>query len=149
MAFTYYTVCHTCRACLSGSRVACPHLTMAMLKRADKPPYFVGGTATISFYPLGRRCTPSPDAVSDEVASGANCALSQVMQGLETASKRSEITSVKGLEECRVVRFGVLQPPVERLAGPLGVGDQGTSYRDEVEFITFGTVEKFFDTRNG
>ncbi len=61
----------------------------------------------------------------------------------------SEITSVKGLEECRVVRFGVFEPPVERLAGPLGVGDQGTSYRDEVEFITSGTVEKFFDTRNG
>ncbi len=118
------------------------------VEAADKPSYFVGGTATISFYPLGRWCTPSRTQ-SRMNWPRCHCALSQVMHGLETASERSEITSVKGLEECRVVRFGVFEPPVERLAGPLGVGDQGTSYRDEVEFITFGTVEKFFDTRNG
>ncbi|MFC8381715.1 zinc-binding dehydrogenase [Nocardia sp. NPDC057272] len=87
VAFPYYTVCHKCRACLSGRRVACPHLTMAMLKRADKPPYFVGGYGDYYVLPAGAVVYTIPDAVSDELASGANCALSQVMHGLERVNQ--------------------------------------------------------------
>lgn len=83
VVFPYFTVCHTCRNCLSGRRAACPNLTMAMLGRADKPPYFVGGYADYFLLPARSVAYTVPDAVSDELASGANCALSQVMHGLE------------------------------------------------------------------
>jgi threonine dehydrogenase-like Zn-dependent dehydrogenase len=70
---------------------------MAMLDRADQPPYFVGGYGDYFLLPVGAVVYTVPDAVSDEVASGANCALSQVMYGLERVDQRlGEIVVVQG-----------------------------------------------------
>jgi len=83
VVFPYFFCCHTCRNCLAGRRNACLNLKMAMLGRADEPPYFVGGYADFYLLPAGAVLYTVPDSVSDEIAAGANCALSQVMYGLE------------------------------------------------------------------
>jgi threonine dehydrogenase-like Zn-dependent dehydrogenase len=83
VVFPYFFCCHTCRNCLAGRRSACLNLKMAMLGRADEPPYFVGGYGDYFLLPAGAVVYTVPDAVSDDIAAGANCALSQVMYGLE------------------------------------------------------------------
>jgi threonine dehydrogenase-like Zn-dependent dehydrogenase len=85
VVFPYFFCCHTCRNCLVGRRNACLNLKMAMLGRADEPPYFVGGYGDYFLLPAGAVVYTVPDRVSDDVAAGANCALSQVMYGLERA----------------------------------------------------------------
>ena len=69
---------------------------MAMLGRADHPPYFVGGYGDYFLLPAGAVVYIVPDAVSDDIAAGANCALSQVMYGLERVDQQ--------LGECVVVQ---------------------------------------------
>ncbi|OMC29753.1 zinc-binding alcohol dehydrogenase [Mycobacterium colombiense] len=83
VVFPYFFCCHRCRNCLAGRRNACISLKMAMLGRADEPPYFVGGYADYYLLPAGAVLYKVPDSVSDDNAAGANCALSQVMYGLE------------------------------------------------------------------
>lgn len=83
VVFPYFFSCHRCRNCLMGRRNACLNLSMAMLGRADEPPYFVGGYADYYLLPAGAVVYTVPDTVSDDIASGANCALSQVMYGLD------------------------------------------------------------------
>lgn len=83
VVFPYFFCCHTCRNCLAGRRNACLNLTMAMLGRADRPPFFVGGYGDYFLLPAGAVVYTVPDSVSDDIAAGANCALSQVMYGLE------------------------------------------------------------------
>jgi threonine dehydrogenase-like Zn-dependent dehydrogenase len=97
VAFPYFFCCHTCRNCLRGRRNACQNLKMAMLGRADEPPYFVGGFADYFLLPAGAVVYCVPDAVSDDCASGANCALSQVMYGLERVDQQlGETVIVQG-----------------------------------------------------
>lgn len=85
VAFPYFFPCHRCRNCLAGRRVSCLKLTMAMLGNADEPPYFVGGYGDYFLLPAGATLYKVPDNLSDEVVSGVNCALSQVVYGLERA----------------------------------------------------------------
>ncbi|OBK01215.1 zinc-binding alcohol dehydrogenase [Mycolicibacterium fortuitum] len=83
VVFPYFYCCHQCRNCLAGRRNACLNLKMAMLGRADEPPHFVGGYGDYYLLPAGAVVYTVPDSVSDDIAAGANCALSQVMYGLE------------------------------------------------------------------
>ncbi len=83
VVFPYFYSCHSCRNCLAGRRNACLKLKMAMLGRADAPPYFVGGYGDYYLLPAGAVVYTVPDSVGDDIAAGANCALSQVMYGLE------------------------------------------------------------------
>lgn len=97
VVFPYFFCCHTCRNCLAGRRNACQNLKMAMLGRADEPPYFVGGYGDYYLLPAGAVVYTVPDAVSDEIAAGANCALSQVMYGLERVDQQlGEYVVVQG-----------------------------------------------------
>lgn len=97
VVFPYFFSCHRCRNCLLGRRGACLNLKMAMLGRADEPPYFVGGYADYYLLPAGAVVYTVPDAVSDDIASGANCALSQVMYGLERVDQQlGETVVVQG-----------------------------------------------------
>ena len=97
VVFPYFFCCHTCRNCLAGRRNACVNLTMAMLGRADEPPYFVGGYGDYFLLPAGAVVYTVPDAVHDDIAAGANCALSQVMYGLERVDQQlGEYVVVQG-----------------------------------------------------
>lgn len=88
VVFPYFFCCHTCRNCLAGRRNSCLNLTMAMLGRADEPPYFVGGFGDYFLLPAGAVVYSVPNTVSDDIAAGANCALSQVMYGLERVDQQ-------------------------------------------------------------
>lgn len=97
VVFPYFYSCHRCRNCLLGRRGACLNLSMAMLGRADESPYFVGGYGDYYLLPAGAVVYTVPDTVSDEIASGANCALSQVMYGLERVDQQlGETVVVQG-----------------------------------------------------
>lgn len=97
VVFPYFFCCHRCRNCLAGRRNACLNLTMAMLGRADAPPYFVGGYGDYYLLPAGAVVYTVPDGVSDDIAAGANCALSQVMYGLERVDQQlGETVVVQG-----------------------------------------------------
>lgn len=97
VVFPYFFSCHTCRNCLVGRRNACLNLKMAMLGRADEPPYFVGGYGDYFVLPAGAVVYTVPDSVSDDIAAGANCALSQVMYGLERVDQQlGEYVVVQG-----------------------------------------------------
>lgn len=97
VVFPYFFCCHQCRNCLAGRRNACLNLKMAMLGRADEPPYFVGGYGDYYLLPAGAVVYTVPDSVSDDVAAGANCALSQVMYGLERVDQQlGETVVVQG-----------------------------------------------------
>lgn len=97
VVFPYFFSCHTCRNCLAGRRNACLNLKMAMLGRADEPPYFVGGYGDYFVLPAGAVVYTVPDSVSDDIAAGANCALSQVMYGLERVDQQlGEYVVVQG-----------------------------------------------------
>jgi threonine dehydrogenase-like Zn-dependent dehydrogenase len=88
VVFPYFFCCHTCRNCLAGRRNACQNMKMAMLGRADEPPFFVGAYGDYFVLPAGAVVYTVPDAVSDAIAAGANCALSQVMYGLERVDQQ-------------------------------------------------------------
>jgi threonine dehydrogenase-like Zn-dependent dehydrogenase len=97
VVFPYFFSCHQCRNCLAGRRNACLKLKMAMLGRADEPPYFVGGYGDYFLLPAAAVVYIVPDGVSDDIASGANCALSQVMYGLERVDQQlGETVIVQG-----------------------------------------------------
>lgn len=83
VVFPYFFPCHQCRNCLAGRRVSCVKLTMAMLGSASEPPYFVGGYGDYFLLPARAVLFKVPDNLSDEIASGVNCALSQLVYGLE------------------------------------------------------------------
>ena len=97
VVFPYFFCCHTCRNCMAGRRNACLNLKMAMLGRADEPPYFVGGYGDFFLLPAGAVVYTIPDTVSDAIAAGANCALSQVMYGLERVDQHlGDLVVVQG-----------------------------------------------------
>ncbi|MFV9636670.1 zinc-binding dehydrogenase [Mycobacterium neumannii] len=97
VVFPYFFSCHRCRNCLAGRRNACLNLAMAMLGRADAPPFFVGGYGDYFLLPAGALVYTVPDVVTDDIASGANCALSQVMYGLERVDQQlGETVVVQG-----------------------------------------------------
>lgn len=85
VVYTYYAPCGKCRACLKGSGHACLMSLASAVRPCEEPPHFVGGFAT--HYALARqqRVFRVPDAVSDRAVAGANCALAQVVFGLEKA----------------------------------------------------------------
>jgi threonine dehydrogenase-like Zn-dependent dehydrogenase len=97
VVFPYFFSCHRCRNCLAGRRNACLNLKMAMLGRADEPPYFVGGYGDFFVLPADAVVYTVPDSVSDDIAAGANCALAQVMYGLERVDQQlGEYVVVQG-----------------------------------------------------
>lgn len=85
VAYTYFTGCGKCYQCLHGHRVACANLKMAMLGKADQWPHFVGGYAEYFYVYPGSTIYKVPEDIPDELAAGANCALSQVIFGFQRA----------------------------------------------------------------
>jgi len=82
----YWAVCGRCENCNRGVFNACTQ-SYHHLGKTQMRPHFDGGTFSTHYYvhpdqPFYR----VPDNVSNSAASGANCALSQVMHGLDRAN---------------------------------------------------------------
>jgi threonine dehydrogenase-like Zn-dependent dehydrogenase len=82
----------------------------SLLRSCDRVPHFVGGFADYYSWNGKQSVFKVPKAVPDNVAAGANCALSQVLHGLEEARLRFGDTVVVqgagglGLFACAVAR---------------------------------------------
>lgn len=81
VVFPYFNFCGHCPSCTMGFPLGCQNLHMAMLGNPQEFPYFVGGFADYYYLPPRHVLFKVPNTLSDDVVSGANCALSQVIYG--------------------------------------------------------------------
>ena len=84
VAYTYFYPCGRCHACLANEPAACP----AKIERPLGPsqfPHFHGAFAEYYYLRPRGAIFVVPDALADELVSPVNCALSQVIFGLDRA----------------------------------------------------------------
>jgi threonine dehydrogenase-like Zn-dependent dehydrogenase len=84
VAYTYFYPCGRCYACLANEPAACP----AKIERPLGPsqfPHFHGAFAEYYYLRDRGAIFVVPDSLSDELVSPVNCALSQVIFGLDRA----------------------------------------------------------------
>lgn len=110
IVWSYHHPCRRCRACLRGQLNACPTGGARMMTPAATPPHFFGGFAQYHLLPPGAAVFRAPDELSDEALAPVNCALAEVVFGLEEAALRmGEAVVVQGcgglgLFACAVAR---------------------------------------------
>ena len=79
----YFFPCGRCRACLKGQDSVCPIAPLAVVSPCEEPPHFLGTYAEYYYLRPNHTVFKVPDDVTDDMAAPANCALSQVIHGLE------------------------------------------------------------------
>lgn len=86
IVYAYFYPCRRCPVCLRGQFSACPH------ERARRPlgeaPYFTSAYADYYYLRPGHVVYRAPEELSDEELTPVNCALSQVVFGLQEAGLR-------------------------------------------------------------
>jgi len=88
VVFRYTYPCRRCRACMKGITRACPNSRTYLTKSCDEPPHFVGAFGDYHYVQPGGSVFKVPDELTDAMIAGANCALSQVVGGLQLAGLR-------------------------------------------------------------
>jgi len=83
VVYRYFVPCGRCRTCLSGDDAACPAAYMTVVTPCDFPPHFRGAYAEYYYLIPNQTVFKVPDDLSDEIVAPANCALSEVIYGLE------------------------------------------------------------------
>lgn len=83
ITYCYFYACRRCYVCLQGNLAACPN--RALRRPVQEFPHFVGAYAEYYYLLPGHFVYKVPDALSDEVVTPVNCALSQVIYGLDKA----------------------------------------------------------------
>jgi D-arabinose 1-dehydrogenase-like Zn-dependent alcohol dehydrogenase len=83
IVYRYFVPCGRCKACLKGNDAACPNAYLTVVNPSDPPPHFRGAYAEYYYLIPGQTVFKVPDDVSDEIAAPANCALSEVIYGLQ------------------------------------------------------------------
>lgn len=86
--FRYFYPCGSCRACLKGVTRACPNARSYLLRSCDNPPHFYGAFGDFYYLRPGAVVFKVPDDLTDEMVAGINCALAQVVGGLQLAGLR-------------------------------------------------------------
>jgi len=82
VVYRYFSPCGRCGACLRGFTAACGQNLIFQIRQCTQPPYFVGGFADYYMLPAGQAVFKVPDELSDDLVSGVNCAVAEVMEGL-------------------------------------------------------------------
>jgi threonine dehydrogenase-like Zn-dependent dehydrogenase len=93
IVYPYFTPCRRCYQCLRGEFSACP-TKLRPPAVADNPPHFTGAYAEYYYLPDAAFVYRVPDELPDEVVTPVNCALAQVIWGLEKAGLRPGDTLV-------------------------------------------------------
>lgn len=88
VVFRYFYPCGHCRACLRGVSRACPDARLYLRKSCDNPPHFVGAFGDYYYVYPDAAVFRVPDELADSAVAGINCALSQVVGGLQLAQLR-------------------------------------------------------------
>ena len=83
IAYQYFAPCGRCRSCLRGLSAACAHSFKVLRGRPTEFPYFRGAFADYFYLTPQMAVFKVPDHVTDTMVAGANCALAQVVHGLE------------------------------------------------------------------
>jgi len=96
VVWRYFYSCGRCRACLKGHHAECQtnHFFMAP---CETPPHFTGAYADYLYVRPNHTIFKVPDELTDLMAAPANCALSEVIYGLERVSFRfGETIAIQG-----------------------------------------------------
>jgi D-arabinose 1-dehydrogenase-like Zn-dependent alcohol dehydrogenase len=87
VVYTYFNPCGRCPACLKGNHAACPMCLMFMYP-SEVPPHFVGAYSDYYYLRPNSTVFKVPDDLSDKMVAPVNCALSEVIYGLEKVNLR-------------------------------------------------------------
>ncbi len=79
----WFFPCGRCRACLRGQDAFCPIAPLATVSPCEEYPHFLGAFADYYYLRPNHTVFKVPDDVTDDMVAPANCALSQVIYGLE------------------------------------------------------------------
>ncbi len=93
ITYLYFFPCGRCPVCLEDEMGNCPRKVRAN-RVAGTPPYFNDAYGEYYYLRPGHFVFRIPDEISDDVATPANCALSQVLYGLHRARLRAGQTVV-------------------------------------------------------
>jgi D-arabinose 1-dehydrogenase-like Zn-dependent alcohol dehydrogenase len=97
VVFRYFHPCGRCKACLKRVFRACPNARAYLLQSCDTSPHFYGAFAEYHYLSPGAAVFKVPDNLSDSMVAGVNCALSQVVGGLQLAGlKVGETVVIQG-----------------------------------------------------
>jgi L-iditol 2-dehydrogenase len=82
VAYAYFIPCGECWACMSGT-TGCPNRYRTRTAvTADQPPHFLGAYAEYYLLKANQWIFKVPDGLADELVAPVNCAVSQVVYGL-------------------------------------------------------------------
>ncbi len=87
VVFTYFFPCGRCYVCLRGELNHCPH-RFRFRASVEEDPYCSGGFAEYYYLHPGHYVFRVPDELPDEAVTAANCAVSQVIYGLQIGGAR-------------------------------------------------------------
>lgn len=83
VAYQYFAPCGRCRSCLRGMTEACVRSFKVLQGKPSVFPYFRGAYADYFYLTPQMAVFKVPDSVGDTMVAGVNCALAQVIMGLE------------------------------------------------------------------
>lgn len=83
VVYRYFTPCGRCHACMTGQDAACPMAFMSVVNPCGAPPHFLGAYAEYYYLRPNQTVFKVPDNVTDDMVAPANCALSEVIYGLD------------------------------------------------------------------
>lgn len=86
LAPVYFIPCRKCHACQDGEFAACENQGLNMARPPEEHPHFHATFGTHYYVKPDQYVYKVPDAVPDDVATSANCALSEVLYGLDTVN---------------------------------------------------------------
>jgi L-iditol 2-dehydrogenase len=93
ITFAYFFPCGRCPVCLQDELGSCPRKARAN-RVAGTPPYFNNAYGDYYYLRPNHYVYKLPDEISDDIATPVNCALSQVLYGLQRAGLRFGQTAV-------------------------------------------------------
>jgi len=97
VVWRYFYPCGTCRACMKRVSRACPNARTYLTSSCDVAPHFYGAFGDYYYIRPGAAVFKVPDELSDSMVVGVNCALSQVVGGMQLAGlKLGELVVIQG-----------------------------------------------------
>ena len=98
VAFPFFNPCNRCYWCIRGEYHACPHRQRRSNQfTLNEYPYCDGGYAEYYYLPEGHYVFKVPDVLPDEAVAPVNCALCQVLYGIERAEMQfGDVVAIQG-----------------------------------------------------
>ncbi|WP_134702967.1 zinc-binding dehydrogenase [Ammoniphilus sp. YIM 78166] len=94
VAVTYFQVCRRCNSCVNGEFALCENTYEYFNKQPEESPHFHGAFSTHYYVHPNQFFYKVPDNIPDSVAASANCAISQVLYGIDKAQLKVNETIV-------------------------------------------------------